>query len=128
MCISSFNFNARYLNILLNIIFKNIFSSIMKCMITFSGGADYNETIIECVFPAGNISMQQLSKRVDIYDDTIDEDRQFFFIVLEVKSATNKSRVKLTTPITKCNINDNDGEFLYFHFTLTCLKISLCCV
>ena len=99
-------------------------------MITFSGGVDYNETIIECVFPAGNISMRQVSKRVDIYDDTIDEALQFFFVLLEVKSATNKNRVKLTTPITKCNINDNDGEVFIFsfysnmfqNFTVLCLK------
>ena len=85
-------------------------------MITFSGGIDYNETILECVFLSGNISMPQVNNQVGIYDDTIDEDRQFFFIHLEVKSATNKSRVKLTTPITKCNINDNDGEVLIFSF------------
>ena len=95
-------------------------------MITFSGGVDYNDTIIKCIFPAGD-SMPQVSNRVEIIDDTIDEDRQFFFILLEVESATNKDRVKLTNKITKCNINDNDGEDLIFSFDsklfiLLCLK------
>ena len=82
----------------------------MKCMITFSGGVDYDDSIVYCTFPAGNISTQQVNNQVVVYDDTVDEERQFFFILLQVESATNKSRVKLTTSITKCNIDDNDGE------------------
>ena len=100
---------------LLNITFVNIYSSIMKLMIIFSGGVDYNDTIIKCIFPAG-VSTPQVSNRVEIIDDTIDEDRQFFFVLLEVESASNMNRVKLTTSITKCNIIDNDGEDLIFSF------------
>ena len=112
---------------LLNITFViiNIYSSIMKLMITFSGGVDYNDTIIKCIFPAG-VSTPQVSNRVEIIDDTIDEDRQFFLVLLEVESATNKDRVKLTNSITKCNINDNDGEDLIFSFdTNTFLMFTL---
>ena len=98
-------------------------------MITFSGGVDYDDSIVYCTFLA-NSSMPHVNNRVDIYDDTIDENRQFFFIHLEVKSATNRSRVKLTTSITKCYIYDNDGKSLTLLFysnnslilTVLCLK------
>ena len=96
-------------------------SFIMKCMITFSGGVDYNDSVIYCTFPAGNVT-QLVDNRVVIYDDTVDEDRQFFFVLLQVESATHQNRVKLATSITKCNIDDNDGENLnFFHFTPTLL-------
>ena len=103
----------------------------MKCVITFSGGVDYDDSIIYCTFPAGNVPTQQVNNRVVLYDDTVDEDRQFFFVLLQVESATNKNRVKLITSITKCNIDDNDGENLkkifnftshVSNFTLLCLK------
>ena len=83
-------------------------------MIAFSGGVDYDDSIVYCTFLA-NSSMSQVNNRVDIYDDTIDEIRQFFFIHLEVRSATNKSRVNLTTSITKCYIYDNDGKNFLFY-------------
>ena len=67
-----------------------------------------------CIFPAGNVPTQQVNNRVVIYDDTVDEESQFFFVLLEVESATNKNRVRLITSITKCNIDDNDGEYLTF--------------
>ena len=101
-------------------------------MITFSGGVDYDDSIVYCTFPAGDGEPTQLvNNRVVINDDTVDEDRQFFFIILQVESATNKSRVNLATSITKCNIDDNDGENLNFfsilpqhfsNFTLLCVK------
>ena len=113
------------------IIFFNIYHSfIMKCMITFSGGVDYDDSIVYCTFPAGDVT-PLVNNRVVIYDDTVDEERQFFFVLLQVESATNKNRVKLITSITKCNIDDNDGENLKFLFyftshvsnsTLLCLK------
>ena len=87
-------------------------------MITFSGGVDYDDSIVYCTFPAGNV-MQLVNNRVVIYDDTVDEDRQFFFVLLQVESATHKSRVKLITSITKCNIDDNDGENLRFFLQFT---------
>ena len=90
-------------------------------MITFSGGVDYDDSIVYCTFPAGNV-MQLVNNRVVIYDDTVDEDRQFFFVLLQVESATHQNRVKLATSITKCSIDDNDGEnFNFFHFTSTFL-------
>ena len=103
----------------------------MKFMITLSGGVDYDDSIVFCTFPAGNVPTQQVNNQVVIYDDTVDEERQFFFVLLQVESATNKNRVRLTTSITKCNIDDNDGEnlkFLFYftshvsNFTLLCLK------
>ena len=85
----------------------------MKCMITFSGGVDYNDSIVYCTFPAGNVT-PFVNNQVVIYDDTVDEDRQFFFVHLQVESATHQNRVNLATSITKCNIDDNDGENLNF--------------
>ena len=104
-------------------------SFIMKCMITFSGSVDYNDSIVYCTFPAGNVT-QLVNNQVNIYDDTVDEDSQFFFVLLEVQNATHQNRVKLATSITKCRIDDNDGENMIFlilpqhvsNFTLLCLK------
>ena len=88
-------------------------------MITFSGGVDYDDSIVYCTFPAGNVPTQLVNNRVVIYDDTVDEDRQFFFVLLQVESATHQNRVRLITPITKCNIDDNDGENLSFFLQFT---------
>ena len=99
-------------------------------MITFSGGVDYNDSIVYCTFPAGKDEPTQLvDNRVVIYDDTVDEDRQFFFVLLQVESATHQNRVKLATSITKCNIDDNDGEnFNFFHFTPLFSNFTLLCL
>ena len=47
---------------------------------------------------------------VEIIDDSVDEVRQFFFVILKVLNATNTDRINLTSRYIECNIDDNDGE------------------
>ena len=130
MCRSSFNFKAKTLFYASKDHIFNIFHSfIVKYLITFSGGVDYDDNIVYCTFPAGNVPTPLVNNRVIIYEDTVDEDRQIFFVLLQVESATHQNRVKLATSITRCNIDDNDGEnFNFFHFTPNFSNFTLLCL
>ena len=83
-----------------------------------STGVDFNASNLIGVL-VGN--RRSLAMSVPIVDDDIDEEDEFFAILLELVSAVNPDRVDLSERnISLLRIYDNDGEFEMYMCLLFC--------